>query len=96
MTTESQVYRFRIQLDGIAPPVWRTIELPETYTFWDLHVAVQDAMGWQDYHLHEFQMRGPPKIAGASGDTKRSALTGTKSCGSTTLTLIRTSSTQPR
>ena len=59
MTTESQVYRFRIQLDGIAPPIWRTIEVPETYTFWDLHVAVQDAMGWQDYHLHEFQMRGP-------------------------------------
>ncbi len=59
MTTESQVYRFRIQLDGIAPAIWRTIEVPDTYTFWDLHVAVQDAMGWQDYHLHEFQMRDP-------------------------------------
>lgn len=59
MTTERKVFRFRIQLDGIAPPIWRTIEVPDTYTFWDLHVAVQDAMGWQDYHLHEFQMRDP-------------------------------------
>lgn len=28
----------------------------ESYTFWDLHVAIQDAMGWQDYHLHEFNL----------------------------------------
>lgn len=29
--------------------------MPEEYTFWDLHVAVQDAMGWLDYHLHRFE-----------------------------------------
>jgi hypothetical protein len=28
--------------------------VPERYSFWDLHVAIQDAMGWRDYHLHEF------------------------------------------
>ena len=28
--------------------------MPERYSFWDLHVAIQDAMGWKDYHLHEF------------------------------------------
>lgn len=28
--------------------------MPGNYSFWDLHVAVQDAMGWQDYHLHAF------------------------------------------
>jgi hypothetical protein len=31
------------------------ILVPEDYSFWDLHVAIQDAMGWMDYHLHEFQ-----------------------------------------
>ena len=31
----------------------------ETYTFWDLHVAITDAMGWQDYHLHEFEVVEP-------------------------------------
>ncbi len=33
--------------------------MPEYYTFWDLHVAIQDAMGWLDYHLHEFYMTHP-------------------------------------
>lgn len=53
------VYQFRIALKGIEPPVWRRIQLPETYSFWDLHVAIQDSMGWQDYHLHEFEMVRP-------------------------------------
>ena len=54
-----QVYQFKITLKGIKPPLWRRIQVPETYTFWDLHVAVQDAMGWQDYHLHDFAIRNP-------------------------------------
>jgi len=54
-----KVYQFKITLKGIKPPIWRRIQVPETYTFWDLHVAIQDAMGWEDYHLHEFEMRHP-------------------------------------
>lgn len=52
----NQVYQFKITLKGIKPPIWRRIQVPETYTFWDLHVAIQDAMGWSDYHLHEFEV----------------------------------------
>jgi len=54
-----QVYQFKITLRDIKPPIWRRIQVPETYTFWDLHVAIQDAMGWSDYHLHEFEMVDP-------------------------------------
>ena len=36
--------------------MWRRIQVPERYSFWDLHVAIQDAMGWKDYHLHELRM----------------------------------------
>jgi hypothetical protein len=54
-----RVYQFKINLNGIRPPVWRRIQVPETYTFWDLHVAVQDAMGWLDYHLHCFEIVNP-------------------------------------
>jgi hypothetical protein len=50
------VHRFLIALTGIDPLVWRRIQVPETYSFWDLHVAIQDAMGWLDYHLHEFRL----------------------------------------
>ena len=28
--------------------------MPEFFSFWDLHVAIQDSMGWLDCHLHEF------------------------------------------
>ncbi len=55
----SRVYQFKITLEGIKPPIWRRIQVPETYTFWDLHVAIQDAMGWEDYHLHEFEVVNP-------------------------------------
>lgn len=52
-------YRFVIRLEGIEPPIWRRIRVPGSYTFWDLHVAIQDAMGWLDYHLHRFLIRNP-------------------------------------
>jgi len=54
-----RVYQFKIALEGISPPIWRRIQVPETYTFWDLHVAIQDAMGWLDCHLHEFEVSVP-------------------------------------
>jgi hypothetical protein len=30
--------------------------VPAKYNFWDLHVAIQDSMGWLDYHLHVFRI----------------------------------------
>ncbi len=53
------VYQFKITLKGSKPPIWRRIQVPENYSFWDLHVAIQDAMGWEDCHLHEFQIYSP-------------------------------------
>lgn len=54
-----KIYQFKISLKGIKPSIWRRIHIPELYSFWDLHVAVQDAMGWQDCHLHDFSIRNP-------------------------------------
>jgi len=51
---KARIYRFKVSLLDIEPEIWRFLEVPETYTFWDLHVAIQDAMGWLDYHLHAF------------------------------------------
>ena len=53
------VYRFGLHLRGTDPPIWRLIDVPGEYRFWDLHVAIQDAMGWLDYHLHEFSITAP-------------------------------------
>lgn len=51
--------RYLVVLADTDPLVWRRIVVPASYTFWDLHVAIQDAMGWQDYHLHEFRVPDP-------------------------------------
>ena len=55
----NQVYQFKISLNDIAPVIWRRIQVPAQSSFWDLHVAIQDAMGWQDYHLHLFSIKRP-------------------------------------
>lgn len=52
------VYQFRVELADTNPPVWRRFAVPETYTFYDLHVAIQNAMGWEDRHLHAFDIPG--------------------------------------
>jgi hypothetical protein len=54
--SRTAIYRFEIRLREIEPPIWRLIEIPQRASFWDLHVAIQDAMGWLDYHLHEFSL----------------------------------------
>ncbi len=53
------VFQFKITLKGVKPAIWRRIQVPESYSFWDLHVAIQDAMGWTDSHLHEFDIVNP-------------------------------------
>ncbi|MCK4732574.1 MAG: plasmid pRiA4b ORF-3 family protein [Methanophagales archaeon] len=55
----TQVYQFKITLKGIKPPIWRRIQVPETYTFWELHLAIQNAMSWTVCHLHEFELVNP-------------------------------------
>lgn len=57
------VLQFRIELAGIQPVIWRCIRVPSDYNFWDLHVAIQDAMGWQDRHLHHFEIKAKGKKA---------------------------------
>ncbi len=51
--------QFLVVLAKTKPLVWRRIQVPSDYSFWDLHVAIQDAMGWQDSHLHEFRLIDP-------------------------------------
>jgi len=68
VTAHNAIYTLRIELEHITPLVWRRIAIPGSATFWDLHVAIQDAMGWNDSHLHQFEIprsRGePPTLIG--------------------------------
>jgi hypothetical protein len=47
------IHQFKITLKNSKPPIWLRIQVPENYSFWDLHTAVQDAMDWMDCHLRE-------------------------------------------
>ena len=53
------VLQLRIELTAIEPAIWRRIQMPGDCTFWDLHVAIQNAMGWLDCHLHMFHVTDP-------------------------------------
>jgi hypothetical protein len=59
----TRVLQFKIELTDILPIIWRRILVPSDYNFWDLHVAIQDSMGWLDYHLHHFEIKGKGKKA---------------------------------
>lgn len=48
--------QFKISLRDVSPRVWRRIQVPDDYSFWDLHCAIQDAMGWMNGHLHAFTL----------------------------------------
>jgi hypothetical protein len=56
MATPRRILRLRVQLLEVRPAVWRRIEIRADATFWALHVALQNSMGWTDSHLHDFEL----------------------------------------
>jgi hypothetical protein len=54
--TSASRYVMRVDLKGAKPPIWRRLSLPIDASFFDLHAAIQDAMGWHDSHLHCFEI----------------------------------------
>lgn len=50
-----QIFQFKITLNDSKPSIWRRIIVPADYTFFELHCAIQNAMGWTDSHLHAFR-----------------------------------------
>ncbi len=52
-------FKLRVDLMLMPFPVWRQLMVPTRMNFWELHVALQDVMGWQDCHLHQFTVENP-------------------------------------
>ena len=50
-------YQLKITIKGSKPPIWRRVVVPEQFTFCQLHQVIQEAFGWCDYHLHEFEFK---------------------------------------
>ena len=53
-----KVVSLKLTLRETKPPVWRRLLVPGETTLADLHRAIQAAMGWEDYHLHTFDIAG--------------------------------------
>jgi hypothetical protein len=52
-----RVLQMRITLRYVDdPPVWRQILIPAAYPLSRVHRVIQAAMGWEDCHLHAFQI----------------------------------------
>jgi hypothetical protein len=49
------VYPVKITLAHIQPPVWRRVLLKDC-TLAELHDVIQISMGWEDCHLHDFEI----------------------------------------
>jgi hypothetical protein len=77
VTKRETVIQIKVSLRGVRPSIWRRLQVPASYSFWDLHVAIQDAMGWRDYHLHEFRVvPGPRRRSVRIGIPDEDALVG--------------------
>lgn len=67
-------YQLRIELDGIAPAIWRRIVVPSNLRLDALHPLLQAAMGWGDYHLHQWARVNPQDPAGRETYAMRSSI----------------------
>lgn len=57
-TPPPPIYRLKISLIGIEPPIWRVVQVPSSMRLCCLHTALQVALGWTDSHLHRFEKDG--------------------------------------
>ncbi|HOX26484.1 MAG TPA: plasmid pRiA4b ORF-3 family protein [Candidatus Krumholzibacteria bacterium] len=49
----------RIELILMPYPIWRRVCIGDQSSFWDLHSAIQDVMGWSHRHRHLFTVDHP-------------------------------------
>jgi len=57
-TDQVKMYQLRVYLRQISPMIWRRLLVRGDSTSTDLHYTLQIAMGWDDFHLHQFIIRG--------------------------------------
>jgi hypothetical protein len=56
--TEAPLYQLKVTLEDARLPIWRSLLVRGDRTLAQLHDIIQTAMGWHDYHLHQFIVEG--------------------------------------
>lgn len=52
----ANAYEVTITLCDVTPIIWRRVRVRADITLAQLHEVIQIAMGWENYHLHEFEI----------------------------------------
>jgi hypothetical protein len=56
LNNSKMIYRLKISLDGSKPEIWRRVLVPGKFSLEKLHFIIQIVMGWNNTHLHEFEI----------------------------------------
>ncbi|HEY5273291.1 MAG TPA: plasmid pRiA4b ORF-3 family protein [Acidimicrobiales bacterium] len=56
MASDSPPIQLKVTLRDVHPLIWRRLLVPGETTLAKLHLVLQVAMGWEDYHLHGFRI----------------------------------------
>ena len=56
IATADDICQIRVSLMGLEPPIWRRLLVPADMNLKQLHQVLQVAMGWEDYHMHDFRI----------------------------------------
>lgn len=57
-TKTVEVYQIKVTLRDTKPAIWRRLLAPADMTLQRLHRVLQAVMGWEDCHLHEYEIDG--------------------------------------
>ena len=60
------IYQIKVTLNGVKPPIWRRILVPNNLDLGSFHVVLQIVLGWTNSHLHQFECDG--KVYGMQDD----------------------------
>jgi hypothetical protein len=50
------IYQIKVTLRDTRPPIWRRLLVPAGLPLDAFHDVLQMAMGWDDFHMHEFRI----------------------------------------
>jgi len=57
MVKKVEIFQIKITLKGSKPPIWRRVLVRANMNFHELQLVIQAAMGWENYHLYQFDTK---------------------------------------
>ena len=67
------VFQLKVSLRQILPLIWQRFFVTDEMTLYQLRRVIQIGFGWEDYHLHEFDVHGWQYHTERSGQRHRKA-----------------------